>query len=126
MAKNQAKRQTRAKNVPLVGMEDIRISALDDICSTLSDVRETMNAARGDEKKHLKTALGLMRTHRKQSWRAHGVELVRVPGEEKIRCRTSKEPASAEMESDDDDWRRSAQRNDSDGPPDQRPSTWSR
>ena len=98
MAKKQTKRQPRAKNVPLKGMEDVRIGALDDICSTLSDVREAVNTARGAEKEHLQTALNLMREHQKQSWRAHGVELVRVPGEEKIRCRTSKEAASAETE----------------------------
>lgn len=51
----------------------------------------------------LRTALKLMRQHDRMTWRAAGVELARVPGEEKLRVRTSKESATAESEEDDDD-----------------------
>ena len=90
------KRRLKAQALP--GLENLRIQELDDICATISGVRETLNEARQEEAEHLQTALGLMRSHRKQTWQAHGVELQRVPGQEKIRCRTSKEKASAETE----------------------------
>lgn len=51
----------------------------------------------------LRTALKLMRQHDRMTWRAAGVELARVPGEEKLRVRTSKESATAESEEDDDE-----------------------
>ena len=93
-----AKRQKREnpKDQPLAGMEDVRIPELDEVCGHISDVREELNSQRTQEKEHLQTALDLMREHKKKSWQAHGVELIRVPGAERIRCRTSKEKATAE------------------------------
>lgn len=95
MAKRE-KAPKKPKDQPLAGMEDVRIDELDDICGHISDVREELNTARQQENEHLQAALGLLREHKKMSWSAHGVELIRVPGQEKIRCRTSKEQASAE------------------------------
>lgn len=87
---------------PLPGMEDARIRALDDICNSIAENREQKNELRAEEADLLKTALPLMRQHGKQSWRHGGVELVRVPGEEVLRVRTSKEKATAETEDEDD------------------------
>jgi hypothetical protein len=74
---------------------DARIPALDDCAASISELREQINALRAQEAEALQRAMNLMRTHSKISWQAHGVELVRVPGEEKLRVRTSKEPATA-------------------------------
>lgn len=91
----------RPKAQPLPGMEDARITALDDVAGTMSDIREQINDLRGQEAETLQSALNLMRKHDKMTWRAHGVEFVRVPGEEKLRCRTTKEKATAETEDGD-------------------------
>lgn len=59
-----------------------------------------MAELRADEAGHKRTALNLMRKHDRTTWRHAGVELARVPGEEKLRIRKSKENATAEVESD--------------------------
>lgn len=91
-------KKPRLKAAPLPGMEDIRIQELDGICGRISDIRERLNEARQEEGEELQQALNLMRSHRKTTWQGHGVELTRVPGQEKIRCKTSKQKASAETE----------------------------
>ena len=93
-----AKVRRRPKDTPLPGMEDVRISALNDVAGRIADIREQKNDLIATENEELQTALNLMRKHEKVSWRAHGVEFVRVPGEEKLRVRTSKEKATAEVE----------------------------
>ncbi len=55
-----------------------------------------------DEAGELQGAHKRMRQLGKVSWRAAGVEFVRVPGEEKLRVRTSKEASTAETEPDED------------------------
>jgi hypothetical protein len=105
--KHEPRRQTapapkrKARQVPLSGMEDVRIRALDDCAASIAEIREQMNELRGQEGDHLKNALKLMRKHDRMSWRAAGVELVRVAGEEKLRVRTSKEKATAEVEEEE-------------------------
>lgn len=94
--------RTRPRSVPLPGMEDTRISALDDVAESIAEVREQMNDLRQREAEHLRSALNLMREHNKTAWRAAGVEMVRVPGEEKLRVRTSKEKATAETDPEDE------------------------
>ena len=79
-------------------MEDARISELDEVSGRVSDIRDAKNDLIAQENEQLQFALNLMRKHGKDSWRAHGVEFVRVPGEEKLRCRTTKEKATAEVE----------------------------
>lgn len=95
-------RTRKPRTQPLPGMEDARIKSLDDICASISETREELNKLRGEEGDLEKKALGLMRTHDQSSWRHAGVELVRVPGEEKLRVRTSKTKATAETDEDED------------------------
>lgn len=64
----------------------------------MSEIRDQMNTLRADEAGHLRTALKLMRKHNRTSWRAAGIEFSRVPGEEKLRVRSSKEKATAETD----------------------------
>lgn len=60
--------------------------------------RVELNKLREDEVGDERIALDLMRTHDLRSYRHAGVELVRAPGEEKLRVRTSRESATAESE----------------------------
>jgi len=82
------KRRPRAK--PLPGMEDMVHPVLDRLAAAVADVRETLNDARAHEAGYLTAALTEMRKEKRQTFRAHGVEFIRVPGEEKLRVRTSK------------------------------------
>lgn len=95
--------RTRPKDQALPGLEHLRIKPLDDICASISDTRAQQNDLRAEEAGLEQTALHLMRKHTKTAWRAHGVELVRVPGEEKLRVRTSREKATAETEPENTD-----------------------
>lgn len=89
------------KDQPLPGMEDVRIKAIQECLASLAEVRETLNTTRNEEKTLMQRLLNLMRKHEKQACRSNGVEAVRVPGEEKLRVRTSKEQATAEVDDDD-------------------------
>ena len=91
-------RARRPRSQPLPGLEDVRIAPLDDICVSISETREQINNLRKEEADLEKVALKRMRAHDRTSWRHSGVELIRVPGEEKLRVRTSKESATAEVE----------------------------
>jgi hypothetical protein len=100
-AKSPRAASTRQKHkgpraAALPGMEDVRIRGLDDVCASISENRGAMNELRATDGDLLNKALKLMRMHERTSWRHAGVELLRVPGEEKIRVRTSKEQATAE------------------------------
>lgn len=93
------RRRPKAQSLP--GMENIgQIPSLDRCCRALSDVRGQMSDLRADEAAEMQTALNELKRHNRTTYRQHGVELVRVPGEEKLRVRTSKEGASAETEED--------------------------
>jgi len=80
----------------------MRIKPLDDICASIAETRGQLNDLKGEEAGLEQTALALMRRHNKTAWRAAGVELVRVPGEEKLRVRTAYErTATAEVDQGD-------------------------
>jgi hypothetical protein len=72
-------------------MGEVRIRSLDEICVSIAETRASINELKGEETGLEQTALSLMRKHDKTAWRHSGVELVRVPGEEKLRVRTSQE-----------------------------------
>ncbi len=93
------KKPTQPRPRPLPGMENARIRPLDDICQSIAEGREQMNALRHEDVDHQTVAMRLMRKHKKTSWRHAGVELERIPGEEKLRVRTARErTATAEVE----------------------------
>lgn len=79
-------------------MEEARHTALDRFCERIGEIRDELNTLRGDEGDQSRSALSYMRAAGVTSYRHAGVELVRVPGEEKLRVRTSKEQATAETE----------------------------
>ena len=94
--KTATKSVKAARSVTLPGMEQYRSQKLDNACERIADARATMATLRADEAGDERIALDLMRGVNITSYRYAGVELVRVPGEEKLRVRTSKVNATAE------------------------------
>lgn len=83
-------------------MEQVRYRDLDASCNSIAETREEINLLRADEAGYEQTALTQMRKHNLTTYRHAGVELARVPGEEKLRVRTTRErSATAEVEPDD-------------------------
>lgn len=79
-------------------MEQARNSKLDNLVEAVSEVRAQMGVLRADEASSLQGAHRIMRDKKLHSYRHAGVELVRVPGEEKLRVRTSGQQTSAETD----------------------------
>lgn len=79
-------------------MEQVRNKRLDNLCEALGEVREQMAQQRADESGSMQAALAEMRAKNLTTYRHAGVELARVPGEEKLRVRTSKAQATAEVD----------------------------
>lgn len=89
------------RSQPLPGMERVRVSKLDNLCEGLSEVRASMASDRETEAGLLQAALPVMRNEKLTTYQHAGVELVRVPGEEKLRCRTAKDRATGAVDSED-------------------------
>lgn len=98
MAKT-GKPRGRPRSQPLPGLEEARLSKLDNLCESIGESRSQMNKLRQEEAQDLRAALKLMRKHERTSYRHAGVEMARVPGEEKLRVRW-KEGATAEAPAD--------------------------
>jgi hypothetical protein len=64
-----------------------RVRALDRLCEGLADVRERRNNDNAEEKALLQSALRELVKHNTPIYKAHGVELVHVKGDDKIRMR---------------------------------------
>lgn len=76
-------------------IEDARIKPLDDCAASIADVRDNMNELRGEEKGYLSTARSLMHKYGKSVYKHAGVEIVLVPGDEKVRVRILKDDGNA-------------------------------
>ena len=83
-------------------LEDVTIEDLDNVCHSIAECRDTMAVARNDEKGLEQTALALMHRHKRTTYHGSGVELALVPGEEKLRVRTSKANATGSVQADDE------------------------
>lgn len=64
-----------------------KVPALDRLCAKLSLVRESKNDLATEEKGLIQDALRRMKDANVVTYKAHGVELVRVQGDEKVRVR---------------------------------------
>lgn len=95
-AKKRVPAKRGLRSIPLPGLEQVRSQKLDNICESIADTREQMNTLRTEEKDEKRGALTTMREQNLTTYRHAGVELVRVPGEERLRVRTSKQDATAE------------------------------
>lgn len=83
-------------------IEDARIKPLDDCAASIADVRDNMNELRGEEKGYLATARSLMHKYGKSVYKHAGVEIVLVPGDEKVRVRILKDDGNASASGSDD------------------------
>jgi hypothetical protein len=87
------------KQPPLI--KGVRIAALDKVFENIADTRAAMNRLRGEEADYERHAHRLMREHKKNTWSWAGVEASRIPGEEKLRIRTSRETSTASNDDGD-------------------------
>lgn len=78
-------------------MEQARNVRLDNICEGIAEERGVMNAAAYEEKSLISTALQEMQQKGITVYKHGGIELVRVPGADKLRVRLSKEGGDAEV-----------------------------
>jgi len=83
-------------------IEDARIGPLDKIASAIGDCRDNMNELRTEEKGHLQVARKLMHQYGKSVYKHAGVEIVLVPGDEKVRVRVLKDEGSSSSSGSDD------------------------
>lgn len=90
------------KSKPLPGMEQVIHTRLNELCEHISETRGQVNQLRGEDNDLCRHALAYMHDHKVRTYRFAGVELARVPGEEKLRVRTSSEAATTEVEPTDD------------------------
>ena len=90
----QAKGRKHAPKLQaLPGLEDIRHAVLGPCCERIADARTQAQEAAAAEDDEKQVALATMRKENRQSFRAYGIELVRVPGHEELRVKKSKEKA---------------------------------
>lgn len=82
-----AKTPPRAKDVPLPGMEDAKDRLLSRLASNVADERHAQAESKAREGGFLQAAQQRMQKLDRTVFVDHGVEFVRVPGEEKFRVR---------------------------------------
>lgn len=107
VSKTAAKSRARRPMPAQQSFEEFRYKDLDRICQGIAETRAEMNRLRGEETDLELQALKTMRLHSSTAYQSAGVELVRVPGEEKLRVRTARErtataEAPAEPAGEDD------------------------
>lgn len=92
----------RPKTPALPGLEDMAaVASLDRICSSLADIRFQLNEARQQEKERAVDAIRELRKHGRTAYKSHGIELVRVAGDEKVRVRLVAGSGAADVEGDE-------------------------
>jgi hypothetical protein len=84
-------------------MENARLRSLDEIAASIADCREQRNELKATEDGLLQRAMKLMKKHKKTVWKHDGVELVLVPGDERLRVRLIKGGGDAEVETGGDE-----------------------
>lgn len=83
-------------------MEDVAIVPLNKVCQSIAETREAINDLKAEEAGYEQTALALMRRNERTTYQHAGVTLVRVPGEEKLQVKTTRErSATAEVQPSD-------------------------
>lgn len=104
-AKKKAPKTKRLpKEQPLPGMEDVRDSVLSRIAAGVADERHTQASSEATEQSLLHAAQKRMQDKGLSFFRAHGVEFIRVPSDEKFRVRLVKgggsEPGTEQPDAD--------------------------
>lgn len=78
-------------------MEAVRSGKLDNICEGIAEERSVINAAQTEEKSLISTALQVMQQQGITVYKHGGIELVRVPGADKLRVRQTKDHGDASV-----------------------------
>ena len=87
-------RSPRSQVLP--GMEQVRDRVLDELCESLGDCRDTMNASKVEEKGLIQSALKRMQVKERQVYKHARIALSREPGAERLRVRVVKEEGDAD------------------------------
>ena len=85
----KAKREEPVQEA-IEGMEDVRYTDLDRACTRLGNIRRDKNELIQDEQAAMANVLKLLKAHERTSYKHKGVEVVLVPGDEKVRVRVDK------------------------------------
>ena len=95
----------RPKEQPLPGMEEVvsPIPRLTKICGSLADCRTQLNDLKATEKGLLQAALPVLIAHKRTVYKAHGMELVHVHGDDKVRARLINDDSGESAETDETD-----------------------
>jgi hypothetical protein len=88
----------RSQTLPDKSFDRIRNRRLDSICEIIAEERDRVNEARKEEVGLISSALDVMQKDGIQVYKHGGVELVRVPGAEKLRVRRVKDEGDAGVE----------------------------
>jgi hypothetical protein len=99
--KKRASPRPKPRQPALPGHERVRSESLDACCEQIGEIRDKTNKLRKDEATEKRMALKEMVQKGIHAYRHAGVELVRVPGEEVLRVRKSKEDATDSSEPED-------------------------
>lgn len=94
-AESPAPKGPRSQSLP--GMRQVRYTFLDHRAERMNEIRKKKNLLILEEAGELKRTLRYMHDNKINFYKYAGVEFERVPGEEKLRCHTSKETATEMM-----------------------------
>lgn len=90
-AKAAKTRRKGPRQQALPGTVDEPVKALDNLCQSIYETRDAIADLQGEEAGLEQSALQLMRKHDRTTYQRHGVQLVRVPGEEKLQVKKARE-----------------------------------
>ena len=96
-------RPKRAAQKPLPGMENLKDRVLSKLAKGVADERHNQAESQGIEANLLQAAQKRMQTLNATVFTDQGVEFVRVPGEEKFRCRLTKAKATQTSATEDEE-----------------------
>jgi len=91
-------RKPGPRSLALPGMEQVRNVKLDNVCESIAEEREEANAARVKEKQLTAAALKVMQERNVTVYKHAGVELIRVPGADKLRLRLVSDTGDASVD----------------------------
>lgn len=84
-------KKRKPKNQPLPSLEGARYDDLESLAEGIGDIRMKQNKLAAAEAEHVEAAQESMRKYKLTIFKFGGVELVRVPGGEKMRVRLVKD-----------------------------------
>ncbi len=80
----------------------VRDARMDKLAEAIGHSRDQQNVAAADEKAYKAAALKVMQDKGYQFWSHAGVDLIRTPGEDKLKVKTHKDGGSAETGADEE------------------------